>query len=265
MTSHSYIWLRYFLIGATLMVGWSGCAYKSRNSILKTPFDTDTVRNVFVVNSVGDTSGFYNRIRAEDELAISNLQDIGLLVRTDKETYNQRTDSYAIFKVNEMGLISLPLIGAVKVAGLTRSEASRLIQQLYESKELKRPLIDVRLNNMYVVLLGEVAHQGKYILNREDYELIDLLGEAGGLTPGANKKLVKIFRGDRSNPEVILVNMQDYTFLKNKNLRLKSRDVIYVEPRSIVSNAQNLQVYSTFFQVGFLLLNTVLLIINLSN
>lgn len=232
---------------------------------MKTPFDTDTVRNVFVVHAAADTTDFYNRIQAEDELAISNLQDIGLLVRTDKETYNQRTDSYAIFKVNQLGLISLPLLGPVKVAGLTRTEAASLIQKMYESNELKRPLIDVRVNNMYVVLLGEVAHQGKYILNREDCDLIDLLAEAGGLTTGANKKLIKIFRGDRSNPEVILVNMQDYTFLKNKNLRLRSRDVIYVEPRSIVSNAQNLQVYSTFFQVGFLLLNTVLLIINLSN
>jgi polysaccharide export outer membrane protein len=110
-----------------------------------------------------------------------------------------------------------------------------------------------------------VARQGKYIINREDFELIDILGEAGGLTPGANKKLIKIFRGDRSNPEIILVNMQDYSFLKNKNLRLKSRDIIYVEPKRIVSNAQNLQVYSTFFQIGFLALNTILLLINLSN
>ncbi|MDB5021903.1 MAG: polysaccharide export protein [Pedobacter sp.] len=123
----------------------------------------------------------------------------------------------------------------------------------------------MRVNNLYVVLIGEVARQGKYLINREDFELIDLLGEAGGLTPAANKKLVKIFRGDRTDPEVILVNMQDYSFLKDKNLRLKSRDIIYVEPKRWASNAQNLQLYSTFFQIGFLALNTILLIINISN
>jgi polysaccharide export outer membrane protein len=233
--------------------------------ILRTPFDSDTLKNVFVANAVGDTAGYYNTIMAEDELAISNLQDISLLLRTEKETYNQRTDVYAIFKVNLLGFISLPILGPVKVAGLNRAEAGALIQKLYESKELKKPLIDVHVNNLYVVVLGEVARQGKYIINREDFELIDILGEAGGLTPGANKKLIKIFRGDRSNPEIILVNMQDYSFLKNKNLRLKSRDIIYVEPKRIVSNAQNLQVYSTFFQIGFLALNTILLLINLSN
>jgi polysaccharide export outer membrane protein len=243
----------------------NGCAFSGRNVLLKTPFDADTLKGVFVVNSKGEPEGYYNLIKPEDELAISDLQDISLLVRSDKERYTSRTDSYAIFQVNENGMISLPLLGQVKVAGLNRMEAGKHIQHLYEQKELQKPLIDVRINNLYVVLLGEVARQGKYIINREDYELIDLLGEAGGLTPGANKRAVKIFRGDRRDPEVILVNLQDYSFLKNKNLRLRSKDVIYVEPRRIVSNAQSAQAYSAFFQVGFVLLNTILLIINLSN
>lgn len=241
-----------------------GCAYKGRNSILKTPFDTDTIKNVFVINGATDTAD-YNIIKAEDELAISDLQDISLLVRTERETYNQRTDSYAIFKVNQQGFVSLPIIGPVKVTGLNKTEAAALIQTLYAKKELKKPLIDVRINNLYVILIGEVLKPGKYLINREDIELIDLLGEAGGLSPAANKKLVKIFRGDRTNPEIILVNMQDYSFIKNKNLRLKSRDVIYVEPKRIVSSSQSIQAYSSLFQVGFLFLNTILLIVNLRN
>jgi polysaccharide export outer membrane protein len=253
------------LVALAALLFAEGCAYTGRNAILKTPFDVDTLKGVFVVNSKHGQEEYYNLIKPEDELAITDLQDIGLLVRSDRERYTQRTDSYAIFKVNENGSISLPLLGGVKVSGLNRVEAATLIQQLYEKKELRKPLIDVRINNLYVVLLGEVARQGKYIINREDYELIDLLGEAGGLTPGANKRSVKIFRGDRRNPEIILVNLQDYSFLKNKNLRLRSRDIIYIEPRRIVSNAQNAQAYSSFFQVGFVLLNTVLLIINLSN
>ncbi|MDB5021904.1 MAG: Polysaccharide biosynthesis/export protein, partial [Pedobacter sp.] len=51
-------------------------------------------------------------------------------IRTEKETYSQRKDSYAIFKVNLQGFISLPLLGQVKVAGLNRSEAATRIQKL---------------------------------------------------------------------------------------------------------------------------------------
>jgi polysaccharide export outer membrane protein len=257
--------IRHCVVLSFLLLLFSvGCAYKGRNSILKTPFDTDTIKNVFVVNGATDTAN-YNTIKEEDELAISDLQDISLLVRNERETYNQRTDSYAIFKVNQHGFVSLPIIGPVKVTGLNRTEAASLIQGLYAKKELKKPLIDVRINNLYVILIGEVSKPGKYLINREDMELIDLLGEAGGLSPAANKKLVKIFRGDRTNPEIILVNMQDYSFIKNKNLRLKSRDVIYVEPKRIVSSSQSIQAYSSLFQVGFLFLNTILLIVNLTN
>jgi len=131
-------------------------------------------------------------------------------------------------------------------------------------KELKKPLIDVRISNQYVLLMGDVGKQGKYVITREDYELIDLLGDAGGLMPTANRKMVKIFRGDRSNPEIIIVNLEDYSFLKNNKLKLQSKDIIYVEPRRVVTNAQNIQAYSTLIQVGLVALSTVLLIINLS-
>jgi polysaccharide export outer membrane protein len=137
MNLKTCVFYSYFPVVFLILFLIGGCSYKARNVILRTPFDSDTLKNVFVANAVGDTAGYYNTIMAEDELAISNLQDISLLLRTEKETYNQRTDVYAIFKVNLLGFISLPILGPVKVAGLNRAEAGALIQKLYESKELK--------------------------------------------------------------------------------------------------------------------------------
>jgi len=241
-----------------------GCSYQSRNAILKTPFDTDTVKNVYVINDKPYNDGYYNKIQPEDELAISNLQDISLLVKTGGDVNNQGNSAYTTFRVNASGEVLLPIIGGVKVAGMNRIAAAAAIQQAYEVKELKKPLIDVRISNQYVLLMGDVGKQGKYVITREDYELIDLLGDAGGLMPTANRKMVKIFRGDRSNPEIIIVNLEDYSFLKNNKLKLQSKDIIYVEPRRVVTNAQNIQAYSTLIQVGLVALSTVLLIINLS-
>ncbi len=240
------------------------CSFINRDVILKTPYDTDTSKDVYVLPANQEEAGYYNKIRPEDELVIADLQDITILVRKENLRNDLREDRYATFKVNADGEISLPLIGAIKVAGLNRAEAAKLITAKYEEKELKKPLIDVRINNLYVSLLGEVARQGKYIVNREDYELIDLLAEAGGLTELANKRMVKIFRGDRANPEVIMINLENYAFLKSDKLRLKSRDIIYVEPRTGARTARNVQPYTAFFQIGFVALNTILLIINLS-
>lgn len=256
--------LKQYIVLIFAMQLFGACAFVKRDVILKTPFDANTSRNAYVVTGREGNAGYYNTIKPEDELAIADLQDITILVRKEHLRNDFKDDTYATFKVSAEGDINLPLIGKVHVAGLNRDQAAQLIEAKYSEKELKRPLIDVRINNLYVVLMGEVAKQGKYIINREDYELIDLIGEAGGLTPIANKHLVKIIRGDRSKPEVIIVDLADYAFLKDPRLKLRSRDIIYVEPRSAALKAHNAQAYSTFFQIGFVALNTILLIVNLS-
>lgn len=233
--------------------------------MLKTPYDADTIKTVRVVNGVDEGQDYYNLIKPEDELAIRNLQDMNLIMRTNDASgnyaYNQ---NYQTFRVNANGEVLLPKIGAIKLAGLNRYQAAQRIQQLYEEKELNAPLIDVRIANAYVVLLGDVAKQGKYIIGREDYDLIDLLGDAGGLNVTANKKMLRIFRGDRNNPEIIMVNLKDYAFLKSPKLKLHPKDVVYIEPRRAAAASQNLQAYSTFIQMGLVVLNTALIIYNLT-
>ncbi|RYG09781.1 MAG: hypothetical protein EOO07_23270 [Chitinophagaceae bacterium] len=243
----------------------SSCSFKNRQALLKTPYDADTVRTVRVINSTLDSEGYYNLIKPEDELAIRNVQDMNLIVRNTQSGANSNTQqTFTTFKVNANGEVVLPKIGAVKVAGMNRTEAAAVLQKAYEVKELNAPLIDVRIANAYIVLLGEVGKQGKYIIDREDYELIDLLADAGGVNINANRKMVRIFRGDRANPEIIMVNLNDYNFIKDPKLKLRARDIVYVEPRRIASSSQNFQAYSTFVQVGLVVLNTALIIYNIS-
>ena len=243
----------------------SSCSFKSRQALLKTPYDADTVRTVRVINNTLDSEGYYNLIKPEDELAIRNVQDMNLIVRnTQGNTSSNTPQTFTTFKVNANGEVVLPKIGAVKVAGLNRTQAAEVLQKAYEAKELNAPLIDVRIANAYVVLLGEVAKQGKYVIDREDYELVDLLADAGGLTPNANNKMLRIFRGDKSNPEIIMVNLSDYSFIKDPKLKLQAKDIVYIEPRRAAVSSQNFQAYSTFIQVGFVIVNTLLLIYSIT-
>lgn len=264
--NYNKLTLTTLLFTCFLALLWSSCSFKNRQAILKTPYDADTVSTVRVINSGNDDrSDYYNLIKADDDLAIRNVQDMRLIVR-DAETngsVNQQ-QTYTTFRVHANGEVILPKIGAIKVAGLNRNQAASAIQKAYEAKELNAPLIDVRIANAYIVLLGEVAKQGKYIIDREDYELIDLLGDAGGVTPIANRKMVRIFRGDRANPEIIMVNLNDYSFLKDPKLKLRAKDVVYIEPRRAAASSQSFQAYSTFIQLGLVVINTGLIIYNLT-
>jgi polysaccharide export outer membrane protein len=237
-----------------------GCSYKGRDAILKTQYDSDTVKTVFAINHKSDHEEYYNVIRPEDELSIRNLQNKSLIVglRLDDLTQPQTN---TVYKVDGDGNIFLPILGKMRIAGLNRMQAAAKIQMAYQAQELKDPIIDVQIVNMYVTVLGEVNKQGKFLISREDLQLIDLLGEVGGLTTDANKKSIKIIRGDRSDPEVILVNLDKYDFLKDKNLRLKSGDVVYVEPKRGL-NFHNLKGYAGFVQLGILAINCLLIIYN---
>jgi polysaccharide export outer membrane protein len=253
------------ILFSSLIAIFSSCSYKNREALLKTPYDADTIKNVFVINGSEQPKDYYNLIQPEDELAINNLQDIDLIVKRS-EGGNSSTSgtTYATFRVNANGEIKLPKLGLMKVAGLNRAQAAKKIQEAYEQSQLKAPLIDVRIANAYVVVLGEASKQGKFIIDRENYELIDLLADVGGLLPTANKKTLKIFRGDRANPEIILVNLQDYNFLKNPKLKLRAKDIIYIEPKRSALASQNLQTYSAFIQIGLVVLNTALIIYSLT-
>jgi polysaccharide export outer membrane protein len=253
-----------FLIGLVALL-LSSCSFRNRQALLKTPYDADTVKTVRVINgNLADSEDYYNLIKPEDELAIRNVQDMRLIVRDAQNGNVNAQQTFTTFKVNANGEVVLPKVGNIKVAGLNRTQAAAEIQKAYEAKELNAPLIDVRIANAYIVLLGEVGKQGKYIIDREDYELIDLLADAGGVNINANRKMVRIFRGDRANPEIIQVNLNDYSFIKDPKLKLRAKDIVYVEPRRIASSSQNFQAYSTFIQVGLVAVNTLLLIYNIA-
>lgn len=207
-------------------------------------------------------------IMPQDILQIRNLQNMSYI--TGGETGSttgggSSTGSQGqTYQVEDDGTVALPVIGHIKVAGLTRYEAEKQIETLYRKTLLKDPIIDLKITNLKVTLLGEVKGQGNYPLVKEQTNLIDLIGEAGGLTDRANEKAVKIIRGERSNPQVTQFDLSDIKTLSDPRLTLQNNDIIYVEQSKRAIRTDNLQYISTLVQPALLLLNTALIIISFS-
>src|SRR5882672_8840283 len=109
------------------------------------------------------------------------------------------------FRVSSAGDISLPPLGMVHVAGLSTSEAERLIEdQLREGGFYREPRVSVfekEYATQGVSILGEVKNPGVYAL-LADRHLLDLLSQAGGLTPNASKA-VSITHAGQNTPSVV--------------------------------------------------------------
>ncbi len=204
-------------------------------------------------------------IMPQDVLQIRNLQNVSYITGDAGGTTGSASagsSSGQTYQVEDDGTVALPVIGHIKVSGLTRYDAEKQIETLYRKTLLKDPIIEVKIINLKVTLLGEVKSQGNYPLTKEQTTLVDVLGTAGGLTDRANEKTIKIIRGDKANPQVTQFDLSDIKTLADPRLVLQNNDIVYVAQSKRAIRADNLQNVSTIVQPALLLLNTALIIIS---
>jgi polysaccharide export outer membrane protein len=136
-------------------------------------------------------------------------------------------------KVSESGTISYPLIGEVKVGGLSQAAAERKIAGLLEHDGyLKKPQVNIAVAqnlSQQVSVLGQVQHPGRYPVESHR-SLTDILALAGGLTPEAGDKVTLIrTRGGKTIKESLDLYDMVHGGNMKQNLQLQTNDVVYVE------------------------------------
>lgn len=136
-------------------------------------------------------------------------------------------------KVNETGKITFPLLGEILVDGLTVPAAERKIVNLLESRDIiRKPQVNIiaaSLQSQMVSVLGYVRNQGRYPIEGKR-SLTDILAMAGGIIPEGGEIVILIRSdGNRSTKEVIDVLEMIRSSDLNRNLNIRSDDLIYVE------------------------------------
>jgi len=108
----------------------------------------------------------------------------------------QNTDLSLETRLSEGGVVSYPLLGSIRLGGLTIPAAEQLIADgLRNGNFVKQPqvnivLLQVRGNQASV--LGQVNRPGRYPIEVSDMRLTDLLATAGGTAPGGADFVVLI-------------------------------------------------------------------------
>lgn len=253
-----------FLLALTCL---TSCAVRKEKTLFNAPSDivTDTIKQVYVVNDQG-LGDLYYRIKVNDLLAVRNVQnkEFGVTNATSTVTtagaVNASGSNIVSYQVDADGSVNLPAIGRVNVLGLTRREATAKLQQIYAEKLLVDPIIELTVVNVKVTLLGEFNKQGNFLLERDNTTLIDILGEAGGISKNADPKTCKIIRGNRSNPEVIYVNLNDINSLGSKKLILQNNDIILIQPTKNAALSEKLQSFNNIVQPLLVVINLAVLI-----
>jgi polysaccharide export outer membrane protein len=217
------IFKRNVLALAGMIMLLNGCAEKSDYKLLQTQKSATQQET-----SVTDRSIEY-RILPQDRLEISLYKDpTGSSVVSTNEL-GQSMNSKGIL-VNTAGYVSLPLIGKVKVAGLTQTQASDKITDQYK-KYLNTPSVYLEVLNKRIFVLGEVKKPGVINVDKEKMTLFEALAHAGDLTDDAVRNEITILSNNTAKGmNIRTVDLTNFDIMKYASLMLRPNDIVYVKP-----------------------------------
>ena len=170
------------------------------------------------------------------------------------------------FTVAPDGTIDYPVIGKIKVAGMTRSELAAFIKgEIMGRGLIKDPVVTVEFLNVGVSVLGEVKEPGRYDLNADVLTLMEAISLAGDLTIQGERETVKVLRKQGDKVQTYVVDLTDAQKLVNSPAYyLKQGDIVYVEPnamkkRQSTTNGNNVTNVSFWLSVASLLTSAAIL------
>jgi polysaccharide export outer membrane protein len=201
-------------------------------------------------------------IQAGNILAIKNLQSTVQLTG-ERGTVNTGQLEVQTFLVENDGTVNIPVLGKLKLIGMTRVEAEKYLEDQYREKLLKDPIVDISITNAKVTFLGEFGVQTNVLLIKDQTHLVEILGSVGGLNNRANKKKIKIIRGNLENPTVIIADLTNINSLSDKRLILQNNDIIYAEPVGLFKSSEKVDAFNTIFQTVLAAITTIILISNI--
>lgn len=162
----------------------------------------------------------------------------------------QGNGNHSLYTVDDRGYIDMPVLGPIKVEGLTRQDLSNTIKyRLIESKLVKEPTVVVEYANLGYYFLGEIT--GRKPIERDHVTLLEALSEAGDLPLTASRDNILVLRtekGVQTPYRVSLLNVEE--LYSSPVYYLQQNDIIYVEPILVKRNQTNVH-GSTFYTYGF--------------
>ena len=146
------------------------------------------------------------------------------------------TQDFSIdYIVNHEGEANLPILGAVKVGGLTVSECEKLLEEQY-SKEYQEPFVQVKVTNQRVIVFPGNGSDAQVIpLQNTNTTLMEAIAQAGGITERGKANTIKLMRKTGTEREVYLIDLSTMDGLRYADMIVQANDFIYIEPNPEVT------------------------------
>jgi polysaccharide export outer membrane protein len=131
--------------------------------------------------------------------------------------------------VDKNGEVNLPVLGKIKLLGLTKEEAAdKLTDEI--KKSIKNPTVNVRFLNFKITVIGEVNKPATFTIPTEKITVLEALGLAGDMTAFGRRENVLLIREKGGIRSAVRVDFTNKDLLNSQYFYLQQNDVVYVEP-----------------------------------
>ena len=236
-------------------------------------------QNVEVVNEVEQQEKLYDaKIMPKDlltivvsctnpELAIPfNLtvaSNAGIAVSTSSYVTTQPV--LQPYLVDNEGNINFPVLGELKLGGLTKREAEQLIIDKLKPYMKETPIVTVRMVNYKISVIGEVTRPGTFTISNEKVNLLEALAMAGDMTVYGLRDNVKLIREDANGKQqIVTLDLNKAETILSPYYWLQQNDIVYITPNK--AKARNSDVgnsTSLWFSATSILVSVVSLLVNI--
>lgn len=244
--------MRYYFFFPLLLLLLGGCGVRYKT----VPYYTDLPNEAFIEEQIQNQTVL--TIQKNDVLAItvsslnpeaSAIFNLGNTSSAQNSTAISDPSMTANgFMVDTNGDIQLPVVGSIHVEGLTTAEARARIQTKLNDF-LKEPVVNLRLANFRISVLGDVSKPGVYPVNNERINLSEALSMAGDLNITAVRNNVLLVREKDGKRQYIRINMNNKELFNSPYYYLQNNDVLYIQP----GNAKYASVDTSYRNVGILI------------
>lgn len=136
-----------------------------------------------------------------------------------------------LYTVEDDGSIVLPYLGRLKVQGMTRLEVVKTLREKL-SRYVKEPIVDVRIENFRVTILGSTAAQVLDFSMTDRPTILEAIAQSGDLKITARRNDILLIREENGTRISYRLDIRDSEILNSPAYYLAQNDIIYIEPNT---------------------------------
>jgi polysaccharide export outer membrane protein len=167
------------------------------------------------------------KIRKDDKISLSVWGEDNLSVGSVYGIYNSNEVYGKWLLVDANGNIEIPKIGTKNVVGKTIPELKEEIKKEL-SKWLVTPVVDLKVLNKEITILGEVRNPNTIQVDKDKNNLFEIISKTGGFEFYANLKSIKILRQEGENVKITNIDLTKSEDILNTNILLHPGDIVIV-------------------------------------